>query len=1322
MFRIQRSHLVTLGFTLAMLGSGLVHQAQGADPAFVGVLAIAVEPAVAQQLEIPEDVRAKLIALVDKRETEALELALQIKDLPATERAAKLAPFVAESEKQGLALLNEEQKKKLVQIRVSRAGMSGLVDAAIAEKLGLTRAQTVELNKLLTEMQEAMAGASEDKRRIAKAYYEPKLAAVMTKEQRAAWEQLAGVAAGGAAPPVAGATAGTPAPSSAASSAPSTPAQSAAPGESPRRSASARGPSPDGKVRFQFHHAPWKDVLEWFATQADYSLVMKSPPLGVFNYSDRRAYSPAEAIDLLNYVLLTEGYTLVRRERMLVLINLEDGIPPDLVPIVSVKELDERGDNELVRCVFQLSRLTTDKAKAEVDKMIGPQGQAVPLVEAKQLMVTETAGKLRLIRDMIAAVESPEAPKNERIVELKLEHVGATEFLAMARPLLGIPDGMNATQDGTLRLAVDDLGFRVFATGTPDRIDRVQEILKLIDVGGDAADAGPGIQDQAQLKIYSITQADPAAVLQVLQTILAGEADVRLAIDPKTGNLVAFAKLSHHATIKATLEQMQADGTKVEVIKLRQLDPQAAMLAINKLFGGADAASAANAPKIDADPINMQLMIRGTAGQVAQIRDLLEKMGEIVNEEEQLGPTARTTVRMLPLTGRAARTVLEQVEAIWSTTRGNSIRVVTPTQGNIPAGSFGARPAFAPQPQYPPARGPAFDPNSPQIPQQGVSPSSQPANQPPQPAPQTEGTRPAPVPGAAPPNVRPDADDNRTTRTNLHSARFYFVSQPLEEKAEETTPQPAKAKEAEEPAVQTPPAAAPAKQDSSREAFDPRVVEYVDNMLAEQDANKDGFIDSEEWKFGKWSTPPTTSDLDKDNRLSKAELYLRVAKRFNLLEPPANAVAPGEPASKAGAEIVVTMGPGGLIIASEDLDALDEFEQLLRQVAEGTPSGGKEFAIFYLKFAKAEIASTLLQEILGGGAGSTDTGGGGGSLMGDIATGMLGDVGGGLFGSLMGGGGGGGGGGTTTASGSVSVVPDIRLNALVVQATARDLDTVEQLLKIIDQPASPEAVQTVAAARTIQIINASADEVAATLRQVFAGRIQGESSQQRQPSPEDFIRALRGGGSSRGGRGGSQANRGEEQKMTIGVDLRTNSLLISAPDYLFDEVKAVVAQLDTATVAADETIRVVSLRQSNADLVQRSLQTMLGTGMTASKTSPTSQTSSSSSNRSSSNGSRSSSGNSSSGRSSSGNDGGGGSNFDQIRQQMEMFNQLRGGGDSGRSSRGGFGGFGGGGSGFGRGGDSGGFGRGDSSGFGRGGDSSGFGRGGDSRGSSSRGR
>ena len=135
---------------------------------------------------------------------------------------------------------------------------------------------------------------------------------------------------------------------------------------------------------------------------------------------------------------------------------------------------------------------------------------------------------------------------------------------------------------------------------------------------------------------------------------------------------------------------------------------------------------------------------------------------------------------------------------------------------------------------------------------------------------------------------------------------------------------------------------------------------------------------------------------------------------------------------------------------------------------ETTAKSGREFTIFYLKFAKADTTADLLKEAIGAGGGDE---GGGGSVLGDLASNVLGDSG-GLLGGILGiGGGGGKSSGASSATSGVTIIPDMRLNALFVHASSKDLDTMEQLLKVLDQPSSPEELQTVSRPRLITLEN-----------------------------------------------------------------------------------------------------------------------------------------------------------------------------------------------------------------------------------------------------------
>ena len=83
--------------------------------------------------------------------------------------------------------------------------------------------------------------------------------------------------------------------------------QPAATTEAPGDTGLEQAEPKDVKLRFNFRYQPWEDVLDWLAEQADLSLQSTLVPEGTFNYSDTHEYTPTEAIDLINGVLLPPG-------------------------------------------------------------------------------------------------------------------------------------------------------------------------------------------------------------------------------------------------------------------------------------------------------------------------------------------------------------------------------------------------------------------------------------------------------------------------------------------------------------------------------------------------------------------------------------------------------------------------------------------------------------------------------------------------------------------------------------------------------------------------------------------------------------------------------------------------------------------------------------------------------------------------------------------------------------------------------------------------------------------------------------------------------
>jgi type II secretory pathway component GspD/PulD (secretin) len=259
---------------------------------------------------------------------------------------------------------------------------------------------------------------------------------------------------------------------------------------------------------------------------------------------------------------------------------------------------------------------------------------------------------------------------------------------------------------------------------------------------------------------------------------------------------------------------------------------------------------------------------------------------------------------------------------------------------------------------------------------------------------------------------------------------------------------------------------------------------------------------------------------------------------------------------------------------------------MLASIAGTNASTAREYSVFYLKYSKAATIAEVLASIFGGSTGSNDRG-----LIGDMASNALGDVGGALMGDLLLGGGGGGG---SFSSANVEIVPDARLNAIIVHAKPADRDTIYQLLQVLDQRTGPEEVEADGQPRSIPVYNASASDIAQTIQQLYQDRIAGGTGAM---SPQEMMKMLRGGPNTEQ----------QIQKMSIAVDTRNNMLIVRAPDPLFEEIKLLVAELDEMEADTPETTRVVSLKHTNSAAVQKALTSILD-NVTASTTAAQAQT------------------------------------------------------------------------------------------------------------------
>lgn len=178
------------------------------------------------------------------------------------------------------------------------------------------------------------------------------------------------------------------------------------------------------------------------------------------------------------------------------------------------------------------------------------------------------------------------------------------------------------------------------------------------------------------------------------------------------------------------------------------------------------------------------------------------------------------------------------------------------------------------------------------------------------------------------------------------------------------------------------------------------------------------------------------------------------------------------------------------------------------------------------------------------------------------------------------------------AANALRIVPEVRSNALYVSGPTDLVRQVEDVLKVLDASELPESMRD-RVPRMIPVEYADVEEVASIIESVYKDYMQAPA-------------ALPGGGGNGGGGfnplamlmaaggGGGDAKAKRGIRLTIGVDDRTNSIVVSADEQLFRQVEALVKNLDQAALDAKRTIRVINVNSANSLIVQQALGSLLG--------------------------------------------------------------------------------------------------------------------------------
>lgn len=863
------------------------------------------------------------------------------------------------------------------------------------------------------------------------------------------------------------------------------------------------------KLTLQFAFTPWENVLEMVADETGLSLSKDVIPKGTFNYSDPdREFTVPEAMDLMNKHLLFRGYTLVRAGQTLLVLDLESdtdkAILRDLLTETPLSELDKRGEYEMTKVRFVLEHLNPEVLRDQVQPMLSPFGSLVVMPKAKEVIATDTGGKLRSMQDLMQKLEkTAEFEDPGKLHIFPVTSGDAAALVASIKPIVGLSNDANVAEDLSIRISAAPDGRAIMAAGLPDKVKLVQQFVEFHE--GRAGD--PLSSEEPLLVLHDIGTAQPEAVLRVLQTLMQGDPLVRMEIDASSGGIMVFARPWQQQKVRGAIIEMSQAPARLEVIPLQRNAPEVVATLITGVFAGQT-----NPPIVDGTVDPPQLVIRGTDGQIQQIRGLLADMGERMGGGLAGG---QGNFRILQMDPDSARMFADWLEQNWENMSDNPIRVVRPSGPSSSVRRQGYGPTPVVEEYLDRGTQTWFDQDQPQ--RSGAS------------GPPTNDVRRRP---GARQTQRPRQNRNRTAAIHREAlgriGRIYTVSQ--------------------------------------QSASEPTEIEEGVHDESSPDASPEEAAAEEEESVAEDST--TAEEVPVDAEATETAAAVEIS---------GDDAVEGGPPEPPG--IVVLQTPSGLIIRSDDPAALASLESLVQMYA-GQAETGPKFHLFYLKHVDAETASQMLTSLLSGGASST--------LGPSAATGgTLGRAGGLSSGQAL-------------APAAPKIVADKRLNALYVQGTPSDIRLITSLLETIDIESGPEEVLTFPMPRFIPVYYTSAEEVADTLRDLYANRIETGEDNNRGG------RNNRGGGF--GGRGGRFGGRfggddnqvrqeaaGDLPKMTIAVDVGSNSVVVAAQGTLLNEVEGVIHQIDDlARLTPAPTVGVVSLRGGSAPAVKDALVNVLG--------------------------------------------------------------------------------------------------------------------------------
>lgn len=164
--------------------------------------------------------------------------------------------------------------------------------------------------------------------------------------------------------------------------------------------------APEANIRLNFQDTPLDTVLEYLATEANFTIIKDADITGNIKAYSAKPLTREEAYDVINSLLYSKGYTAIRNKDILTVVNVADaktrlipvkqGAEPDMIP----------ANDEMVTQILPVRYANAAALVENLQPLMDEDATISANESSNALLITDTQANIRRLAQIVKALDT----------------------------------------------------------------------------------------------------------------------------------------------------------------------------------------------------------------------------------------------------------------------------------------------------------------------------------------------------------------------------------------------------------------------------------------------------------------------------------------------------------------------------------------------------------------------------------------------------------------------------------------------------------------------------------------------------------------------------------------------------------------------------------------------------------------------------------------------------------------------------------------------------------------------------------------------------